>query len=129
MEKVTLVESWTGCKAGCAQPRMIFPAKQFVTTGDKMKRAILAIREELGTRIAEFERDGKLIEAQRIKQRTEFDLEMMEEMGICSGIENYSRHIANRPPGSRPTTLFDFFPNDYLLVIDESHVTVSQIGG
>jgi excinuclease ABC subunit B len=108
---------------------MIFPAKQFVTTGEKMKRAILAIREELGTRIAEFERDGKLLEAQRIKMRTEFDLEMMEEMGFCSGIENYSRHIANRPPGSRPTTLFDFFPDDYLLVIDESHVTVPQIGG
>ena len=94
-----------------------------------MKRAILAIREELGARIAEFERDGKLLEAQRIKQRTEFDLEMMEEMGVCSGIENYSRHISNRPPGSRPATLFDFFPDDYLLVIDESHVTVPQIGG
>ena len=74
-------------------------------------------------------RDGKLLEAQRIKQRTEFDLEMMEEMGVCSGIENYSRHISGRPPGSRPNTLFDFFPNDYLLVIDESHATVPQIGG
>ena len=73
--------------------------------------------------------DGKLLEAQRIKQRTEFDLEMMEEMGVCSGIENYSRHIAGRPPGSRPATLFDFFPKDYLLVIDESHATVPQIGG
>jgi excinuclease ABC subunit B len=108
---------------------MIFPAKQFVTTGDKMKRAILSIREELGIRIAEFERDGKLLEAQRIKMRTEFDLEMMEQMGFCSGIENYSRHIAQRPPGSRPTTLFDFFPNDYLLVMDESHVSIPQIGG
>ncbi|MGH7989005.1 MAG: helicase-related protein, partial [Limisphaerales bacterium] len=84
---------------------------------------------ELGGRIAEFERNGKLLEAQRIKQRTEFDLEMMEEMGVCSGIENYSRHISGRPPGSRPNTLFDFFPNDYLLVIDESHATVPQIGG
>ena len=119
----------TGHKIESLQASMIFPAKQFVTTGDKMKRAILAIREELGVRIAEFERDGKLLEAQRIKQRTEFDLEMMEEMGICSGIENYSRNIANRPPGSRLTTLFDFFPPDYLLVIDESHVTVPQIGG
>jgi len=129
IEKLTRFEPLTGKKIESLQGNMIFPAKQFVTTGDKMKRALLAIREELGVRIAEFERDGKLLEAQRIKMRTEFDLEMMEEMGFCSGIENYSRHIANRPPGSRPTTLFDFFPDDYLLVIDESHVTVSQIGG
>ena len=129
IEKLTRFEPLTGNKIESLQSNMIFPAKQFVTTGDKMKSAILAIREELGIRIAEFERDGKLIEAQRIKMRTEFDLEMMEEMGFCSGIENYSRHIANRPPGSRPTTLFDFFPNDYLLVLDESHVSVPQIGG
>jgi len=129
IERLTRFEPLTGDKIETPLASMIFPAKQFVTTGDKMKRAILAIREELGTRIAEFERDGKLLEAQRIKQRTEFDLEMMEEMGVCSGIENYSRHISNRPPGSRPATLFDFFPNDYLLVIDESHVTVPQIGG
>ena len=129
IEKITRFEPLTGNKIEVLQANTIFPAKQFVTTGDKMKRAILAIREELGIRIAEFERDGKLLEAQRIKMRTEFDLEMMEEMGFCSGIENYSRHIANRPPGSRPTTLFDFFPDDYLLVLDESHVTVSQIGG
>ncbi len=129
IERLSRFEPLTGGKTEAMEAAMIFPAKQFVTTGDKMKRAILAIREELGTRIAEFERDGKLLEAQRIKQRTEFDLEMMEEMGVCSGIENYSRHIANRPPGSRPATLFDFFPDDYLLVIDESHVTVPQIGG
>ena len=129
IEKLTRFEPLTGKKTEALQSNMIFPAKQFVTTGDKMKSALLAIREELGTRIAEFERDGKLIEAQRVKMRTEFDLEMMEEMGFCSGIENYSRHIANRPPGSRPTTLFDFFPDDYLLVLDESHVTVPQIGG
>jgi excinuclease ABC subunit B len=94
-----------------------------------IKQAILAIREELGERIAWFEARGKLIEAQRIKMRTEYDLEMMEEMGFCSGIENYSRHLAGRPPGSRPGTLLDFFPKDYLLVIDESHATVPQIGG
>ncbi len=129
IEKLTRFEPLTGKKIEALQGNMIFPAKQFVTTGDKMKRALLAIREELGVRIAEFERDGKLLEAQRIKMRTEFDLEMMEEMGFCSGIENYSRHIAHRPPGSRPTTLFDFFPDDYLLVLDESHVTVPQIGG
>jgi excinuclease ABC subunit B len=129
IEKLTRFEPLTGNKMESLQANTIFPAKQFVTTGEKMKSALLAIREELGIRIAEFERDGKLLEAQRIKMRTEFDLEMMEEMGFCSGIENYSRHIAKRPPGSRPTTLFDFFPDDYLLVIDESHVTVSQIGG
>jgi excinuclease ABC subunit B len=93
-----------------------------------MKRAALTIREELRERIVWFEKNGKLLEAQRIKQRTEFDLEMMEEMGVCSGIENYSRHIAGRPPGSRPATVIDFFPGDYLLVIDESHATVPQIG-
>ena len=129
IERLTRFEPLTGNKLETLQANMLFPAKQFVTTGDKMKRAILAIREELGERIATFERDGRLLEAQRIKMRTEYDLEMMEEMGFCSGIENYSRHIANRPPGSRPTTLFDFFPDDYLLVIDESHVTVPQIGG
>ena len=129
IEKLTRFDPLTGKKIEQLEAVVVFPAKQFVTTNDKMRRAILTIREELGDRIAEFERDGKLLEAQRIKQRTEFDLEMMEEMGICSGIENYSRHISGRPPGSRPNTLFDFFPDDYLLVIDESHVTVPQIGG
>jgi excinuclease ABC subunit B len=129
LERITRFETLTGKRLDTLESDMIFPAKQFVTTGDKMKRAATAIREELRTRIVEFERDGKLLEAQRIKMRTEFDLEMMEEMGFCSGIENYSRHIANRPPGSRPTTLFEFFPNDYLLVVDESHVTIPQIGG
>jgi excinuclease ABC subunit B len=129
IERLTRFEPLTGHKVETLDGVTIFPAKQFVTTGDKMKRAILAIREELRERIVHFEKHGKLLEAQRIKQRTEYDLEMMEEMGVCSGIENYSRHIAARPPGSRPGTLFDFFPNDYLLVIDESHVTVPQIGG
>jgi len=129
VERITQFEPLTGEKISNPANTMIFPAKQFVTTSDKMKRAILSIREELGTRIMEFERDGKLLEAQRIKMRTEYDLEMMEEMGFCSGIENYSRHIANRPAGSRPATIIDFFPDDYLLVLDESHVTVSQIGG
>jgi excinuclease ABC subunit B len=129
IERITMFEPLTGEKIETPANTMIFPATQFVTTSDKMKRAILAIREELGTRIAEFERDGKLLEAQRIKMRTEYDLEMMEEMGFCSGVENYSRHIANRPPGSRPATVIDFFPDDYLLVLDESHVSVPQIGG
>jgi excinuclease ABC subunit B len=129
IERITRFEPLTGNKIETLDAAVVFPAKQFVTTNDKMKRAILTIREELGTRIMEFERSGKLLEAQRIKQRTEFDLEMMEEMGVCSGIENYSRHISGRPPGSQPNTLFDFLPDDYLLVIDESHATVPQIGG
>jgi excinuclease ABC subunit B len=129
IERITRFEPLTGNKIETLDAVVVFPAKQFVTTNDKMKRAILTIREELGNRIMEFERDRKLLEAQRIKMRTEFDLEMMEEMGVCSGIENYSRHISGRPPGSQPNTLFDFLPDDYLLVIDESHVTVPQIGG
>jgi excinuclease ABC subunit B len=129
IERLTRFEPLTGNKIELPDAATIFPAKQFVTTGDKLKRALLAIREELGERIAWFEQHGKLLEAQRIKLRTEYDLEMMEEMGVCSGIENYSRHIAGRPPGSRPATVIDFFPADYLLVIDESHATVPQIGG
>jgi excinuclease ABC subunit B len=129
VERITRFEPLTGHKIEQLDDIIVYPAKQFVTTNAKMKQAILTIREELGDRIAYFEKHGKLIEAQRIKQRTEFDLEMMEEMGVCSGIENYSRHISGRPPGSQPNTLFDFFPEDYLLVIDESHATVPQIGG
>jgi excinuclease ABC subunit B len=129
IERITRFEPLTGNKIELLDAAVVFPAKQFVTTENKMRNAILTIREELGDRINFFERSGKLLEAQRIKQRTEFDLEMMEEMGVCSGIENYSRHISGRPPGSQPNTLFDFLPDDYLLVIDESHATVPQIGG
>ncbi len=106
-----------------------FPAKQFVTPADKLRRAIVTIREELDQRIIEFEKRGQLLEAQRLKMRTEYDLEMIQEMGFCSGIENYSRHLSGRPPGSRPFTLLDFFPRDFLTIIDESHATVPQIGG
>ena len=129
VERITRFEPLTGEKIDSLESVMVFPAKQFVAPADKLRPALLAIREELGERIAWFEKHGKLLEAQRIKMRTEYDLEMMEEMGFCSGIENYSRHLAARPPGSRPFTLFDFFPKDYLLVIDESHATVPQIGG
>jgi excinuclease ABC subunit B len=129
IERITRFEPLTGEKIESLNSAMVFPAKQFVAPADKLRPALLAIREELGERIAWFEKHGKLLEAQRIKMRTEYDLEMMEEMGFCSGIENYSRHLAGRPPGSRPYTLFDFFPKDYLLVIDESHATVPQIGG
>ncbi len=129
IERITRFEPLTGHKLESLEAVTIYPGKQFVTTAAKLRPAVLAIREELGERIAWFEKHGKLLEAQRIKMRTEYDLEMMEEMGFCSGIENYSRHIAGRPAGSRPCTLFDFFPKDYLLVIDESHATVPQIGG
>ncbi len=129
IERITRFEPLTGHKTEALDAVTIYPGKQFVTPAEKLRPALLAIREELGERIAWFEKEGKLLEAQRIKMRTEYDLEMMEEMGFCSGIENYSRHIAGRPPGSRPCTLFDFFPEDYLLVIDESHATVPQIGG
>ncbi|MGZ4971608.1 MAG: excinuclease ABC subunit UvrB [Limisphaerales bacterium] len=129
IERITYFEPLTGEKLDSPDSVIIFPAKQFVTPETKIKRALLAIREELGDRIAWFEARGKLIEAQRIKMRTEYDLEMMEEMGFCSGIENYSRHLAQRPPGSRPGTLIDFFPSDYMLILDESHATVPQIGG
>jgi excinuclease ABC subunit B len=129
IDRLTRFEPLTGETLATLQSTTIYPSKQFSTTESKMKRAILTIREELTERIAWFEKQGKLLEAQRIKMRTEYDLEMMMEMGFCSVIENYSRHISGRPPGARPNTLFDFFPSDYLLVIDESHATIPQIGG
>ena len=129
VERLTRFDPLTGDTFATMPNAMLFPSKQFVTPGDKMKRAVLSIREELTNRIAEFEKNNKLVEAQRVKMRTEYDLEMMTEMGFCSGIENYSRHIANRPPGSRPSTVIDFFPKDFLLVVDESHATLPQITG
>jgi len=106
-----------------------YPAKQFVTPADKLNRALASIRNELDHRIVELESQSRLLEAQRLKMRTEYDLEMLQEMGFCNGIENYSRHLSGRMPGSKPFTLLDFFPKDYLLVIDESHATIPQIGG
>ena len=129
VERITRFEPLTGHKLESLEAVTVYPGKQFVTPAEKLRPALLRIREELGERIAWFEKHGKLLEAQRAKMRTEYDLEMMEEMGFCSGIENYSRHLAARAPGSRPCTLLDFFPKDYLLVIDESHATVPQIGG
>ena len=106
-----------------------YPAKQFVTPADKLNRALASIRNELDHRIVELESQSRLLEAQRLKMRTEYDLEMLQEMGFCNGIENYSRHLSGRMPGSKPFTLLDFFPKDYLLVVDESHATIPQIGG
>ena len=108
---------------------LVYPAKQYVTTEDKLKKGIRRIREEMEARVAAFERDDKLVEAQRLRQRTEFDLEMLQVQGYCQGIENYSRPIEGRPSGSPPHTLIDFFPQDFLMIIDESHVTVPQVRG
>ncbi len=129
VEKISRTDPLTGEIFTELDSVTIFPAKQFVTSQDKLIRAVKSIKVELNERLEWFEKNGKLLEAQRLKSRTEYDIEMMLEMGYCSGIENYSRHIVGRPPGSRPCTLIDFFPKDYLLIIDESHVTVPQIGG
>ncbi|MFO7300018.1 MAG: excinuclease ABC subunit UvrB [Actinomycetes bacterium] len=107
----------------------VLPATHYVTERERMLRAIASIEEELEQRLAELERKGKLLEAQRLRMRTNYDLEMMREVGFCSGIENYSRHLDGRAPGEPPYTLLDYFPDDYLTVIDESHVTIPQIGG
>jgi len=106
----------------------VFPATHYAASTEALQRALLSIRAELAERLAEFERQGKLLEAQRLRMRTSFDLEMMEQIGFCNGIENYSRHIDGRLPGQAPNTLLDYFPDDFLVVIDESHVTVPQIG-
>jgi excinuclease ABC subunit B len=108
---------------------VIYPAKYFVTPKDQIRKAIKSIEKELELRLHELRSQGKFLEAQRLEQRTKFDIEMMKELGYCSGIENFSRHLDGRPPGSRPYTLFDYFPEDYLLIIDESHVTIPQIRG
>jgi excinuclease ABC subunit B len=108
---------------------ILTPARHYVTSQDKMKCAVAAIRTELSERISQFESAGKLLEAQRLKMRTEYDLDLMEEMGTCSGIENYSRHLTGRKAGDKPGTLIDFFRDDFLVVMDESHATVPQVGG
>ncbi|MDE1172009.1 MAG: excinuclease ABC subunit UvrB [Verrucomicrobium sp.] len=128
VERLTRIDSLTGETLERLDRTILFPAKHFVTPFEKMKRAMTAIRAEMDERLAELEKQGKLLESQRLKMRTTYDLEMMEEMGFCNGIENYSRHLAGRAPGSRPYTLIDFFPKDFLTVIDESHATVPQIG-
>ena len=129
IDRITRFDPLTGNMLEALPGVIVFPGKQFVTPMDNIKRAAVTIREELVQRGAELEGQKKLLEAQRIRLRTEYDLEMMLEMGFCSGIENYSRHLNARPPGSRPSTLLDFFPKDYLLVIDESHATIPQVGG
>ena len=129
IDRITQFDPLTGNTLEPLPGVVVFPGKQFVTPVENIKRARETIRDELSQRVAELEKNSKLLEAQRIRMRTEYDLEMMLEMGFCSGIENYSRHLNARPPGSRPSTLVDFFPKDFLLVLDESHATVPQIGG
>ena len=129
IDRIQRFEPLTGNTIETLGSITIFPGKQFVTQADKIKAAMKTIRTELREQIQHFEKEGKLLEAQRIKMRTEYDLEMMEELGYCSGIENYSRHLSARPAGSKPNTLMDFFPEDFLLVIDECHATLPQIRG
>lgn len=127
IEKISEINPLTGKVIATRNHVMIFPNSHYVTTADKMERAIGTIEEELQERIKYFKDNGKLIEAQRIEERTNFDIEMMKETGFCQGIENYSRHISGREPGSAPFTLFDYFPKDFLLLIDESHATIPQV--
>ncbi len=129
VEKISIIDSLTGNVLREVESAPIYPAKYFVTDRDKMQKAIHNIELELAERLEEFRKDEKYLEAQRLEQRTKFDIEMMKEIGYCSGIENYSRHMDGRVPGSRPFNLFDYFPDDFLLVIDESHVTIPQIRG
>lgn len=129
IDRLTRYEPASGEEIGRPTREILTPARHYVTPEDKMKRAVLAIRKELTERVAQFESTGKLLEAQRLKMRTEYDLDLMEEMGTCSGIENYSRHLSGRNPGEKPHTLMDFFRDEYLVVMDESHATVPQVGG
>ena len=127
IEKITEINPLTGKSIGTRKHILISPASHYVTTKEKMDRAIVTIEQEMEERVKYFKSQNKLIEAQRIEERTNFDIEMMKETGFCSGIENYSRHISGRPEGSPPYTLFDYFPDDFLLFIDESHATIPQV--
>ena len=127
IEKIVEINALTGKPIGTRKHILISPASHYVTTKEKMDRAIVTIEQEMEERVKYFKEHNKLIEAQRIEERTNFDIEMMKETGFCSGIENYSRHISGRPVGSPPYTLFDYFPKDFLLLIDESHATIPQV--
>ena len=127
VEKISEINPLTGKVISTRQHVMIFPNSHYATTAEKMEKAIVTIEQELQERIKYFKDNNKLIEAQRIEERTNFDIEMMRETGFCQGIENYSRHISGRAPGSAPYTLFDYFPKDFLLLIDESHATIPQV--
>jgi len=128
VEKISEIDVLTGKILGIRSHCVVFPASHYVTTPEKMQKAIKSIEQELEERVAELKAHDKILEAQRLLQRTNFDLEMMQEIGFCQGIENYSRHISGRELGSAPFTLMDYFPKDFLLVVDESHVTIPQVG-
>ena len=127
VESLSVIDPLTGQAVRDEEILTIYPAKIFVTPEDQMERAIASIQEELRWRLAVLRDEGNMVAAQRLEQRTLFDIEMMKEVGYCSGIENYSRHLTGRPPGERPYCLFDYFPDDFLLVVDESHVTLPQV--
>jgi excinuclease ABC subunit B len=129
IDRITEVDALTGEILGERSHAAIFPASHFVTREEKLKLAIKRIEQELDETLKEMNENGRLLEAQRLEQRTRYDLEMMEEMGFCSGIENYSRHLTLRPAGSTPYTLLDYFPEDFLMIVDESHVTLPQVRG
>lgn len=129
VEKISEIDSLSGASLRHLGRCAAYPVSHFVAGNERVKEAVIRIRAELGPRLIQLQQAGKLLEAQRLEQRTQYDLELMQEIGFCPGIENYSRHLAGRGEGDRPTTLIDYFPKDYVLVIDESHVTCSQIGG
>ncbi len=129
IERITTINRMDGRSLGETEHDVIYPAKHFVTTRPALERALVEIEAELNDRLVELRRKEKLLEAQRLEQRTRFDMEMMREIGYCAGIENYSRHLSGRAPGERAYCLLDYFPDDFLMVIDESHVTVPQVGG
>ncbi len=129
IDRISEIDTLTGAVKNNKKTISIFPASHFVTSEDKLQKALQTIKEELVSRLKYFKENNKLLEYQRLEQRTNYDLEMLAETGFCTGVENYSRHLAGRKEGETPTTLMDFFPKDYLLVIDESHVTIPQVRG
>jgi len=129
VERITKTDPLTGEILASLQSYKIYPGSHYVTPQNKLKGALVKIEKELGERVAQFKKEGKLVEAQRLEQRTRFDIEMLEETGFVKGIENYSRYLTNREPGEQPATLMDYFPDDYLLMIDESHMTIPQVRG
>lgn len=129
IDRISEFDSLTGKVTSHISHGYIYPASHYATSAEKAAAAITTIKEELKERLAELENENKLVEAQRLEQRTNYDIEMLEEIGFCSGIENYSRHLSQRPAGSRPYTLIDYFPDDFMLFVDESHVSIPQVGG
>lgn len=129
IDRISEFDSLTGKVTSHISHSYIYPASHYATSAEKAAAAITTIKEELKERLVELENENKLVEAQRLEQRTNYDIEMLEEIGFCSGIENYSRHLSQRPAGSRPYTLIDYFPDDFMLFVDESHVSIPQVGG